>query len=381
MKILVDGTPILREKSGVGFYTQRLLEAALAIDHVNEYTVYGLTYRLPNPLPVEAPNVRYRLARVVPRHVFNLLHREVRCAPPVDVLARTRPDLVFFTNFAVFPLLSKAKTVVVVYDVAFRHYPEYFTPRHRRFLFRFVPQALERASAIVTISEFTKLELQRLYGVDADRITVVPCAVDPARFRPLDSATIDAVRSKYGLPVGYVLSVGTLEPRKNQVRLLQAHGKLPEALRRSHPLVLVGGQGWQDTEILGALEQATRAGVPVMRLGYVAEEDLPALYGGASLLAFPSLYEGFGLPVLEAMGCGTPVVTSDRSSLPEVAGDAALLIDPTDVDALAGGLERLLSEPDLVASLVSRGQERVASYSWNASARRLLELFDTLVPA
>jgi glycosyltransferase involved in cell wall biosynthesis len=379
VKVLVDGTPLI-QGSGIGRYTKDLLAAMLRLDAANQYTAYAFAPRLPRPLPVEADNLRYRLIRPLPRKLYDLLHRKLHVGLPVDVLARARPDLAFFTNYAVFPLVAPAKSVVVIYDLAFRRHGAFFTDRHRRFLERFVPQALERASAVVTISEFSKREIEDEYGVEGDRITVAPCAVDTSTFAPAPPAALARLKARYDVPDRYFLSVGTFEPRKNLVRLLEAFAGLPEAVRVDHPLILCGGPGWRDAEMAEALDGLRRRGVPVHHLGYVSDADLPALYSGAVALVFPSLYEGFGLPPLEAMACGTPVITSDHSSLPEVVGEAAMLVDPTDVSDISAAMERLIGDPELAVRLRSAGRTRAAAYNWTSSARAVLSLFDALVP-
>jgi alpha-1,3-rhamnosyl/mannosyltransferase len=379
MKVLIDGTPLLRERTGVGRYTKQLLEAVLDLDRSSQYVVYGYVGTRGQVLPVTAANLRYRLVRMAPRRLLNTMHRELHLAPPADLVARVRPDVVLFPNNTMVPVLGRAKRVVVVHDLAFKRHPDFFTTRHRRFLDRFVPEALDRASAIVTVSEFTKRELSAVFGIDRARVTVIPNGVDVGVFRPVAAEAVDEVRARYGLPAGYLLSVGTLEPRKNLVRLLHAYAALPQHLKRSHPLVLVGPRGWHDAEIVATLDELQRSGEPVKRLGYVAELDLASLYAGAAAFVFPSLYEGFGLPALEAMASGTPVVASNCGSVREVVGDAALLVEPTDAASITAGLERVLGDAAVAQQLRARGPARAGAFSWRESALRLLSLFEDLV--
>lgn len=226
--------------------------------------------------------------------------------------------------------------------------------------------AIRRAARLACISESTERDLIRFFPRAAGRTFVVPLAADARFATPGDPAP---VAERYGVSAGeYVLAAGTLEPRKNLLRLIRAHAALGPALRERHPLVIVGPRGWEEQEILDVA-----AGSEHVRLtGFVPDADLAALYAGCCVFAYPSLYEGFGLPVLEAMTAGAPVLTSDVSSLPEVGGDAAAYVDPTDEDAIRGALARLLADPAKRAAMVARGRERAARFSWDEVARTIL---------
>ncbi|MDO9356586.1 MAG: glycosyltransferase family 1 protein [Solirubrobacteraceae bacterium] len=223
--------------------------------------------------------------------------------------------------------------------------------------------ALRRAKALSCISEATQADLERLFPHTRRTATTIPLAADPSFAAPV------AAPGHPDLGKPYVLAVGTLEPRKNLERLVEAWGKLPESLRASHDLALVGPRGWDDSDIL---RTAHEGGAKL--LGRVSEDELRALYAGAAAFAYPSLYEGFGLPILEAMAAGAPVVTSDRSSLPEVAGDAAVLVDPTDTAAIASAIESLLTDAPLAERLRAAGRARAAEFSWERTARETLGL-------
>lgn len=375
MHILVDGDPIIRRTTGVGRYTRELLLAALAKSDDHRYTGFGFALRPPAARPFEHPNFEFHFIRSIPAKVYNALLRDVGRAPPVDVLARVHNcDLAFFPNYTVYPMRARVPRIVVIYDLSFRRYPETFTIRTRRFLGRSVPHAIERADAVVAISEFTRQEILSLYSVEPEKVVVIPCGIDPNAFRALPSAEVDAALLRHGLTRGYVLTVGTLEPRKNLLGLVSAYRSLPLEVKERHPLIIVGGKGWRDTEIVQELAAASSE--PIRRLGYVEDADLPALYNGAAMFAYPTLYEGFGLPVLEAMACGAPVVTSNVASLPEVAGEAAVLTDPTDLDAVAAAIMDVLSSPNRRAAMSKAGTHRAREYSWAASAEILLGLFD-----
>ncbi|MDH4066569.1 MAG: glycosyltransferase family 4 protein, partial [Acidobacteriota bacterium] len=233
--------------------------------------------------------------------------------------------------------------------------------------------AIRGADAIVTVSHSARRDLLRLHPVDPERVTVVHEAASPA-FRPVtDPARLDTVRRRHGLPARFVLYVGTIEPRKNLPRLLEAfararRGGLP------HRLVCVGPYGWASRDLAGHVVQLGLVD-QVLFTGYVPFEDLPAIYSLADLFVFPSLYEGFGLPVVEAMACGTPVVTSASSSLAEIAGDAAMTVDPTSIDALAEAIGRLGRDADLRRALSALGLARAESFSWAQAAREMLAVY------
>jgi glycosyltransferase involved in cell wall biosynthesis len=232
-------------------------------------------------------------------------------------------------------------------------------------------RALRRARAILAISQSTARDLVDLFPELADRVTVTPLAAD-TRFRPdLPASEIQATKNRYGLPDGYVLTTGTIEPRKNLARLVEAHVGLAPEVRRAYPLVLAGKKGRQYEPVLNAIE---RAGNSVLHLDFVPDDDLARLYAGATVFCYPSLYEGFGLPVLEAMRAGAPVITSNVSSLPEVGGEAARYVDPYDVAGMTHALAGLLGDPNARVRLRAAGLERAQCFSWDRTARRTLEI-------
>lgn len=257
--------------------------------------------------------------------------------------------------------LAVAKQVVTIHDCAFFDHPEGFSRKFAAWYSWLVPKLARRIRRIITVSQFSKERLLEYCGVAPEKIVVIPHGVDE-RFRPLPAETVARTRTLLGLPPHYVLFVGNLAPRKNLARLLDAW-KTVSPTYPEHSLVLAGmaDNVFRDAG-LGQLPSS------VVRLGYVGDEHLPAVYGGAELFAFPSLYEGFGLPVLEAMACGVPVMTSGVTSLPEVAGDAALLVDPYRWESLADGLHKLLSDNVLRDELARRGLERAKSFTWDRTA-------------
>jgi alpha-1,3-rhamnosyl/mannosyltransferase len=262
-------------------------------------------------------------------------------------------------------------TVVTVHDLSFRADPHLHPPARVAWMERRLPGTLRQARRFVAVSAFTKAEMVARLGVAADRIDVVPLGLS-SDFRPQAAQAAAPVLDHFGLADrGYVLAVSTLEPRKNFDRLLAAHTLLPPALRMRFPLVIAGGRGWGST--LDTAATARHVADGTLRLpGFVGEEDLVALYARAAVVAYPSLYEGFGLPVLEAMACGTPLVASNDTAVAETAGDAALLVDPRDPAAIADGLRRVLEDAVLADDLRARGLARARGFTWGRMAAGLV---------
>lgn len=266
-------------------------------------------------------------------------------------------------------------SLATIHDLSFVHYPGYHPRERIKLLERELPKTLAQAACILTDTEFVRQEIVQILGVPQGRVTVASLGVDEC-FRPrCKEETAEALRSLQLNHGGYLLSVATFEPRKNLARLIRAYSRLPDALTSSFPLVLVGSSGWL-TQTLETLIQPLERSGKVLRLGYVPEDHLPLLFAGAAGLALPSLYEGFGLPVLEAMASSVPTLTSDCSSLPEVAGDAALLVNPEDDDAIFNGLERLLTDDVFRARAKQRGLVQAARFSWAQCINRTIATYE-----
>ena len=286
---------------------------------------------------------------------------------------RRKIDLYHETNYAPFPF--RGATVVTVYDLSFFYYPETHPKERVKFYDRYFFPRLEKVSHFAAISESVKREMVKDLGIASDRITVTPLGLD-AQYVPAPAEKIPGVLSKYGLTSGgYIISVGTKEPRKNLKRLLAAYAAMPDALRRRFPLAVVGGAGWLLDDWVQLLSQWGLTN-QVRTLGYVPQEHLPILYSGAALMAYPSLYEGFGLPPLEAMGCGCPVLTSNVSSLPEVVGNAACVVDPLNVEGMSAALVRILEDSIERNRLRSLGLERAKHFHWDRCARLTFSAYE-----
>ncbi len=366
----VDYTPAVEQGGGIGRYVRELLAALSVLDAETRYKLFvaGIS---PEALPeAPGPNFSWRASRISPKNFARIWHR---LGLPIPIEVWSGPLALFHaTDFVLPPVMRGTVTFLTVHDLSFIRAPETASPRLRAYLSRAVPRSVRRADLVLADSQATKDDLIELYGVASEKITVLYSGVDP-RFHPADRAVQESVRARYGLDFPYVLAVGTVQPRKNYARLIQALAALPGPLADIH-LVIAGGRGWLEGPIY---ETAHLAGVEerVHFIGFVPDDDLPALYTAAEAFAFPSLYEGFGLPLLEAMACGTPSLAANTSSLPEVAGDAALLIDPTSVDSIATGLERILTDNGLRSTLRERGFARAGMFTWERAARHLLTLY------
>jgi len=366
-------------RTGTEHYTYELLAALARRDRASRYTLY--CNQLPAALPPLGPNFALR------RMPFPRLWSHLRLS--AELVLRP-PDVLFVPAHVLplgAPLRRRTRTVVTIHDMGYLHFPEAHTALHRRYLRLSTLWSARAADRIIAISAATRDDLLRYTGVRPSKIAVIHHGVSE-RFRPInDQTAIDAVLSRYGLRQPYFLYLGTVQPRKNLVRLIRAFASMMAGdhgtrhIHRNEQLVIAGKRGWLTSEIEQVARQQFGANQDaVVFAGYVPDEDVPALLSGAIGFVFPSLYEGFGMPVLEAMACGAPVLASNTSSLPEVAGDAALLVDPTDVGAIVAGLARLASDTALRADLRTRGLARAAQFTWDRCAAQTLEVLQKESP-
>ncbi len=293
---------------------------------------------------------------------------------PYHLFFRDKRDITQFFNFIIPPGV-KGKTVTIVHDMAYLSYPDTVADRTRKWLLWNMEKSCKRADKIVTVSEFSKREIIKYLNIKEEKIVVMPNGVDGDFFYPRQKEEIEQIKDRFQIKKEYFLYLGTLEPRKNIERLLEAYARLREEREENIPfLVLAGQKGWlydsifQLVEKLGLKEQ-------VLFTGYIKQEDVPALLSGAIAFIFPSLYEGFGMPPLEAMACGTAVITSNTSSLPEVIGEAGILINPYSVEEIKEAMKKVWKEKDLAERLRKAGRERAREYTWERSARVLKKVY------
>lgn len=374
MPVAIDYTPAYEQGGGIGRYVRELVAALAQLDTTAPYRLFVAgAAQLP---PAPGDNFQWKPTRIAPVWLARLWHR-ARVPLPVEVFTG-RVALYHATDFVLPPTLPGIPTLLTVHDLSFVRVPAAASPRLKAYLDSVVPRSVRHASHVLADSQATKDDLVALYNTPPDKVTVLLSGVD-ARFHPItDPASLAAVRRKYQIGERpYIFTVGTVQPRKNYSRLIEAVAHL-RARRVDVDLVIAGGKGWLEDPIYATI-RATGMSDHVHLIGFADDADLPALYSAAACCAVPSLYEGFGLPVLEAMACATPVVTSNLSSLPEVAGDAALTIDPYDLDALIDALMRLLHDDTLRSRLSSDGLARAAIFDWAQSAQQLHEIYQRLL--
>ena len=399
MHIGIDYTAAAWQGAGIGRYTRELIHAIVAQGDAHRYTLFYAAGGLDPDSPYMADlrqlcdayaNVRFVPIPLSPRRLTQLWQR-LRVPVPVDLF--TGPlDLLHAPDFVLPP--TRARTLVTIHDLSFLVHPECAEPSMVRYLTDAVPRGLRRANVILADSQATRHDLVRLLAVDPARVELVYPGVGP-RFCPMVAEATEPVRRRLGLPDRFVLFVSTLEPRKNLVRLLEAFALLeargwgleasagypalsPQPLASSMHLVIAGRRGWLYEDIFAAIDRF-HLHERVRLLDYVHDKDLPALYNLAAAFAYPSIYEGFGIPPLEALACGTPTVTADNSSLPEVVADAAVLVSAEDVGSIASGIARVVSDEGLRARLRAAGPEQARKFTWEQAANRVLACYERAV--
>ncbi len=363
MKVGIEASQVINQ-GGLGSYIRSLVRGLASIDAQGDYTLF-FSPTLPTT-PLAGSECMRRV--VVP--TGNALARYFATLPLA--LARERIDVIHVQYAA--PPLCPARIVVTIHDLIHERHPEFY-PHDMVVKYRaIVPLTIRNAAVVLTISEYSKQDIVRRYRVMPEKVVVAPRTASPAFGRIHDQARLAAVRERYGGGEHFILSVGNIEQRKNLKTLIAAYVRLRQAEATSDKLVLVGSKGWLHDDVFAA----ARTSGYVDQLVFterVPEDDLAALYNAADLFVYPSLFEGFGLPPLEAMTCGTPVVCSNTSSLPEVVGDAALMVDPLDVDGLAETMSRVLRDAALRARLSAQGLERATFFSREREARITLDAY------
>ncbi len=380
MNIGVDYTAAAWQGAGIGRYTRELMRAVIAQGQQHQFTLFyaagGIEPGSPylaelQQLCAEHPRVRARPIALSPRRLTQLWQR-ARVPLPIELFTG-RIDLLHAPDFVLPP--TRARTLVTIHDLSFLLYPQLAAQGMVRYLSSAVPRSLRHAHAVIADSEATRQDLARLLAIDPGRVDVIYPGVS-GRFRPLPAAETEPVRARLGLPERFLLFVSTLEPRKNLVRLIEAFSRI--AVHETQPalsLVVAGRRGWLYEDIFATIDRL-QLGQRVRVLDFVDDNDLPALYNLAWAFAYPSVYEGFGLPALEALACGTPVLTADNSSLPEVVGDAAVLVPAEDVGAIAAGLARIVADEQLRVRLRAAGPRQAQRFSWEHAARQVLACYD-----
>jgi glycosyltransferase involved in cell wall biosynthesis len=368
-RIGIDARLTYYTQGGIAQYTQHLVRAFAQIESHHRFLILHSRKDARNMASGEA---QQRVACWTPAH-----HRLERLALACELLPLGL-DVLHSPDF-IPPLNGCYRSVITIHDLAFLRYPRFLTADARRYYNNQIASAVKRAERIIAVSRATRDDVLDLLGVPPDRVTVIYEAAGE-QFRPLPTEDVVRITGRYSLPPGYILFVSTIEPRKNVDGLLRAYAQLGDALPDAPPLVLAGKRGWLYEDTL-ALVETLGLRRRVIWLETFDYADLPAIYGGAAAFCLPSFYEGFGLPPLEAMACGTPVVVSQRASLPEIVGNAALLIEPDDPGSIAAALSRVLTDTGLATHLRSEGLRRAAQFSWHQAAEQTLAAYEHVLAA
>jgi glycosyltransferase involved in cell wall biosynthesis len=368
MRIAIDAHSVGAQLGGNETYAVNLIEALAEIDQANQYTLYVTR--------------QDALDRFAGRWPYFVVHRTLPHTPLVRIPLtlsrelRRHPVDVLHVQYTA-PPFAPCPIVTTIHDLAFEHLPETFNRRSWIQLRLTVRNTARRAAQILTLSEYSRQDIINTYRIKPELVTVTPAAASPDFKRVTDEINLQTIRETYGIERDYILSLCSIQPRKNLVRLIEAYSLLRQSHREGKlpQLVLAGKRGWLDNEIMRAAESGD-VGADIRFTGYVADEHLSSLYSGATCFVYPSYFEGFGLPILEAMKCGTPVIAGDRTSIPEVTGEAALLFDPFDVNCLVEALKRTLNDTGLRADLSAKGLQRASEFSWQTTARLTLAAYE-----
>jgi glycosyltransferase involved in cell wall biosynthesis len=354
-----------RRMGGISTYIRQMVSALEKLDAANEYTVFH------SRKAKETISQRFRRANLwTPSH-----NRLERLALTVE-LARFQLDVLHTTDF-IPPVRGARRHVVSIHDLTFLHYPQFLTDDSRRYYNGQIQAAVRRADHILTISQSSKDDIVKMLGVPAEMIAVQWCGVDDI-FKPLPRETLEKVRQLHDLPSDFILFVGTFEPRKNIAGLVQAYSELRKQLPDAPPLLLVGKKGWLFDETMSKIDVLGLHNHILWR-DNIDHAALPAVYGLAAVLVMPSFYEGFGLPALEAMACGTVPIVSNRSSLPEVVGDVGQQVDPDDTAALTKALHLALTDEPWRNEMREKGLAQAATFTWERSARIALSIYEKVI--
>lgn len=380
MKIAFDGQPLLNaNKTGIAYYEDGLVKGMMKYYPENEYQLDVFTFRgREEKLQYleEYGNIGRNECAYFPGSLFRMI--SMLFPIPYSLFFRKKRDITHFCNYVI-PFGVRGKKVVTVHDLAFREYPETIRKRTLMMLKSSLKRSIRRADAILVVSEFTKKELLKYYNVPEEKIHIVSCGIDTDKFYPIeDKKQIDKVKEKYGISEEYFLYLGTLEPRKNIEGILESYSILKDRMKEPIPkMVIAGGKGWMFDSIFAKVQEMDIS-EDVIFTGYVDEQDKVELLNGAIAFCFPSLYEGFGMPPMEAMACGTAVITSNGSSLSEVTGEAAVQVEPTDYQQLSEAMEQVWKDEEYRIKLQQKGFEQVKKYSWKNAVDALHEVFENL---
>jgi glycosyltransferase involved in cell wall biosynthesis len=372
-RIIIDSTSLLSSLTGIGRYTNEIakyLETNKELD-LNYFYGYFSKNRIE---PEEETAVKSIKALVVSRPLVKKIARKILLF--LSGLFTSKFDLYWVPNFIPLDGIKASKVVVTVHDFSFLVYPEWHPEERLEYFKTYFFKNIQRADWLITGSEFSKNEIIENLGYNKEKITVIYHGVDQNLYKIYERDILQLTKNKFELENNFFLFVGSIEPRKNLLNLLKAYHHLSENIKKKYPLILVGFKGWNNNEVMIEIEKEKNN---IRYLGYLSDEELAHVYNLASLFIYPSLYEGFGIPPLEAMACGTAVVSSDAASLPEACGDAAIYVDPNKYMDIANKIELLVENQDRMNELIIKGLKRVGNFTWEKSAKKHLEVFNKVM--
>lgn len=380
MRLFIEVGPIIGERSGIGQYTKRLVEAYHKYYPKTEIYLFGFKFITQNlVLPIKKDMaLNYKIIRWFPRAVYSRLFKK-GINIPIDLLMGIKKnDLVLYTNFIKWPHAFNKKSIAVLHDVSFITHGEYTSPANKKYMLENVPKTIKKVSRVITISENSKKDLVKYYGLKPEKINIVYPFVDTEVINKSSAMDIKKIKSKYLITKKYFLFIGNIEPRKNLIGVLIAYSQLPEKIKQEYNLVIAGGKGWLNNEIHTKIEEINASNKYVLKTGYVPDEDIPHLISGASIFIFIPFYEGFGIPPLEAMACGVPVISSNNSSLPEAVGDAGYYVDANKPDQTTKAIKEILNNPKLRNKLIKNGYRQISKFTPEKSACQLHDALTNL---
>ena len=371
IQVAVEIQPALEDHTGVGWYLHELLNN---IDR-SEIEIIGNYFNFLNrhdySKSLSNLDLKYNKLQYVPYRIYKILTEKYNVS--YNLFFRKKTDVYHFTRY-ILPNNIKGKVILNIYDLVFEKYVETMESKNRESFKRSFYKSVKRADQIITISESSKNELVEILKVPENKIHIVQPGIDFQKFNTKNSEVTKNVILKYSLPEDYILYLGTLEPRKNISSIIRAYGSLRNNNKITEKLVIAGKKGWLFSEIFDLIKSLD-LGNEVILTDYVDESDKPAIYQNAKLFVFPSLYEGFGMPILEAMAAGIPVITSNTSAMPEVVGDAAILVNPLSIEEISEAMLELMNNDKLSNELISKGFDQCKKFTWSNSANKLVEIY------
>ncbi|WP_018248101.1 glycosyltransferase family 4 protein [Orenia marismortui] len=372
MKIGLDIQSTLKNKTGVGWYTQNIIENLA--DNELEFEGYAFNFLGRNNIHKSISTLDFdvKINKTLPYSLYRRIWNHLPVS--YNYIVNSKADIFHFFNYIIPPKI-RGKVIVTIYDMVYKLFPETMTKKNYRWLEKGLQRSINRADKIITISKSAKKDIMKYLAIDEEKIEIIYPGIDYELYSSeLKVGKAKELREKYNIPKNFILYLGTLEPRKNIGRIIDAYAKYQQQAKGDISLVLAGKKGWMYQEIFDKVKEYSLED-KVVFTGYVNEIDKPAIYKMSKLFIFPSLYEGFGMPVLEAMASATPVITSNISSLPEVVGEAALLVDPYDINDISNVIKQILEDKKLQLRMTEQGLKQSAKFSWQKSAEKLLTVY------